>query len=155
QWWRLVTCLFLHAGIQHLVLNMGALYVFGQFVERLYGNGSFLILYLTAGMAGSVASAVWRSPPWSVGASSAILGIYGGLLAYLLVPKTSIPPLVRKSFRKSTLVVVAYSVFMGLVHAHTDNAAHLGGLAGGFLMGLVLARPRRTAAKTKVAVVVG
>lgn len=141
QWWRLLTSTFLHFGILHLLFNMWALYVTGQLVERLYGNGFFLLLYLAAGVSGSVASVLWNPEVLSAGASGAIFGIYGALLAYLLLQRDSVAPSIVKAQRNSVLGFLAYNLVFGLSHGGIDNAAHLGGLAGGALVGLALARP--------------
>jgi TPR repeat protein/membrane associated rhomboid family serine protease len=141
QWWRLFTCMFLHFGVIHLALNMWALYENGRVAERLYGNFYFLVLYLFAGLAGSLASVLWNPVVNSAGASGAIFGVLGGLLAFTIVKRNRVPPSVMKAQRNSTLAFILYSLVYGFSHQGIDNAAHVGGLAGGFLVGLLLARP--------------
>ena len=141
EWWRLVTCLFIHAGILHLVFNMWALWDGGRLIERLFGNGGFLALYLFAGVCGSCASMLWNQHVISAGASGAVFGVFGALLAYMTVERGSIPPDTLNRLRVSSSIFVMYSLFYGFVQSGIDNAAHLGGLAGGFVMGLSLARP--------------
>jgi rhomboid protease GluP len=77
EWWRLFTSVFIHFSIAHLVLNMIALVMFGPLVERLYGSVNYLLIYLLAGIAGSLASLSWRPEINSAGASGAIFGILG------------------------------------------------------------------------------
>lgn len=141
EWWRLITCIFVHFGIVHLALNMWALWDSGHLAERLFGNAWFAVLYLFAGAAGSLASLWWNQQVISAGASGAVFGVFGALLAYMTVQRGSIPPATFNRLRVSTSVFVTYSLFYGFVQAGIDNAAHLGGLAGGFVMGLIAARP--------------
>lgn len=141
EWWRLATCLFIHAGILHLALNMWALWDSGRLVERLFGSGWFAALYLFAGVCGSCASMLWNQHVISAGASGAVFGVFGALLAYMTVERGSIPPATLNRLRVSSSTFVVYSLFYGFLQSGIDNAAHLGGLAGGFVMGLALARP--------------
>ncbi len=141
EWWRLFTCTFIHFGVIHLGFNMWALWDSGRLTERLFGNGWFAALYVFAGVGGSSASMLWNQNVISGGASGAVFGVFGALLAYMTVERGSIPPQTLNHLRVSTSTFVVYSLFYGFVQSGIDNAAHLGGLAGGFLMGLILARP--------------
>ena len=143
QWWRLLTCTFLHFGILHLALNMWALVVGGSLVERLYGSTAFLLLYLAAGLCGSLSSLLWNPAVNSAGASGAIFGVYGALLAFFLRKDTLIPAVVMRPQRASTITFIGYNLVNGLGHAGIDNAAHIGGLVSGLVLGFVLARPLR------------
>ncbi|RDJ00459.1 rhomboid family intramembrane serine protease [Dyella solisilvae] len=144
QWWRLFTATFIHFGIIHLALNMLALYQNGRTIERLFGSSRFLLLYVFAGLAGSLASLLWNPMVNGAGASGAIFGIFGGLLAFVINPHNAVPKEVMAEHRNSTLLFAGYSLFYGFAHSGIDNAAHLGGLVGGFAMGLLLARPLNT-----------
>ena len=141
EWWRLLTCTFLHFGIVHLAFNMWALWDTGRLTERLFGNCGFAALYLYAGIAGSNASLLWNQQVIGVGASGAVFGVFGALLAYMTVQRGSIPAEIINRLRVSTSVFVVYSLFYGFMQSGIDNAAHLGGLLGGFAAGLILARP--------------
>jgi len=141
EWWRLFTSMFLHFGLIHLLLNMWALLSLGRLTERLYGSVHFALLYVFAGLFGSIASLLWRSGVNSAGASGAIFGVIGGLLAFMVNPKTQIPTSVATAQRNSALVFVGYNLINGFAHAGIDNACHIGGLVGGFAMGWLLARP--------------
>ena len=141
QPWRVVSSLFLHFGLLHLFLNMLGLWNVGRVVEQLLGTARFVALYLLAGVGGSLASLAWNPLANSAGASGAIFGVMGALLALMLHGKTRVPPTVARSLRTSTLAFIAYNVIYGLSHAGIDNAAHVGGLASGFALGWVLARP--------------
>ena len=141
QWWRLLACTFLHFGVIHLAMNLWALYDAGRVVERLFGHRAFLAIYVIAGVTGSVASLLWKPLSISVGASGAVFGVFGALLAYLLRQPGSVPPPVLSRLRFVTLAFVAYALVFGFLVPRVDNAAHVGGLVGGFLQGWLLARP--------------
>ncbi|KIH83734.1 rhomboid family intramembrane serine protease [Pseudomonas batumici] len=151
EWWRLVTSVFVHFGLVHLMLNMLTLYQIGRLAERLYGCGRFLVLYLFAGVTGSMASVLWHPMINSAGASGAIFGVFGGLLAFVLKFRHELPTSIALQQRVSILVLIAYNLFYGFTHHGIDNGAHLGGLVGGALLGLTLARPLNEPARTKVA----
>ena len=143
EWWRLGTCVFIHLGLLHIALNMWALGGVGDLVERLYGNGAYALLYLTSGLAGSVASTYWSPNVVSGGASGAIFGVYGALLAYIRVNPTAIPQHILVELQSSTTGFVVYNLLFGFSQSGIDNAAHIGGLVMGFLMGRLLALPLR------------
>lgn len=140
QPWRLFTAAFLHGGIIHLAFNMWALLDTGRIAERFYGHAQFLLIYLGSALFGSLASLFFSaSKVVSVGASGAIFGVVGALLAALFHKHHHLPPALVTSMRSSMLMFAGYSLFMGFVSSHIDNAAHLGGMAAGALLGLVLA----------------
>lgn len=141
EWWRLVTSMFLHFGVVHLAVNMLALWDAGQLVERLYGSVHFLAIYLASGVAGAIASVAWN--PWvnSAGASGAIFGVFGALLAYVLDRRNGVPPAAMRSHAIVTVLFLGYSLAYGFAGTNIDNAAHLGGLAAGFGLGFMLALP--------------
>jgi rhomboid protease GluP len=141
EWWRLLTCVFVHIGFVHLLSNMWALVTAGPLVERMLGNIGFLVLYVVAGLCGSLASLFWNPLLVSAGASGAIFGVYGGLLALLLLHGGSIPTKILTQLRNSGLGFVAFNLYLGLQVPNIDHAAHVGGLVGGFLGGLVLGQP--------------
>lgn len=140
EWWRVFTAIFLHFGLIHLALNMWALWDIGCLTERLYGSAYFVLLYLFAGVSGSLASLWWHPMVNSAGASGAIFGVIGGLLAFMLNPKTRIPASIAVAHRNSAAVFIMYNLVNGL-RPGIDNSAHVGGLIGGFAIGWILARP--------------
>jgi membrane associated rhomboid family serine protease len=141
EWWRLFTSLFIHFGILHIVLNMLALAIFGPLVERLYGSVTYLLIYLFAGMAGGLASVSWHPGINSAGASGAIFGILGALLAAPLRAGDTFPTDIVRSIRHWFVVFLGWSLYAGFKYKGIDYAAHLGGLVSGFIIGLVAARP--------------
>ncbi len=151
EWWRLVTCMFMHFGLVHLLLNAWALFQSGQLVERLFGRWLYLLVYFGSGLAGSVATLLWKGDKaWSAGASGAVFGVFGALLGYLLREKQGIPKGIFQPIFKSTLAFTGYNLFFGAIHPNIDNAAHLGGLAGGFVLGWLCALPPDRAIRTKL-----
>jgi membrane associated rhomboid family serine protease len=139
EWWRMVTATFLHGGLIHLVLNVYALWAFGPFVERLYGSTRFLIIYVLSGMAGFTASLSFGRGPLTVGASGCIFGVLGAAIAILLVRRGQWPEGWRRGMLMNFAFLVAVNVGIGFIMPMIDNAAHVGGLAGGLALGLLLA----------------
>lgn len=139
--WRLVAAMFLHGGLLHIGFNMFALYQAGQIVERLFGAPGFLLLYLAAGIAGNVTSMWWNPQAVSVGASGAVFGVYGALLAYLRAQPGSMPMSVFAQIRSSTTAFIGFSLFAGFALPGIDNGAHVGGLIAGMAIGYGLAQP--------------
>jgi len=140
QWWRMFASLFIHFGIIHIAFNMLVLANIGPFMESLSGRVSYLLLYIVSGLGGGVASLIWHPTTVSAGASGAIFGLYGALLGFLVRHRNIIDPDALKSLRKGALTFIGYNVLFGLTPG-IDMAAHMGGLAAGFLLGLFLAQP--------------
>lgn len=139
QWWRLLTYQFLHANLLHIAINMWVLWNVGRLTERLYGSITLLFLYLASGILAGFTSIVWNPELVSVGASGSIFGILGAFLAFLVRFRNEAPPSVLRYWIPA-LVFAAYNLFAGAYQPGVDNAAHVGGLIGGFLLGLMLAR---------------
>jgi rhomboid protease GluP len=135
QWWRLLTSTFLHGGLMHILANMYGLLFVGIFLEPLLGKTKYALVYLVTGILASVASIWWYDATVSVGASGAIFGLYGFFLACLLLKV--FPPDFGKAFLTSTLIFVGFNLLMGFTGG-IDNAAHIGGLLSGFIIGLIM-----------------
>lgn len=132
QWWRLITNCFLHIGIFHMLMNMYALLYIGLLLEPYLGKVRLTAAYLLTGLTASTTSLLWHPLTISAGASGAIFGLYGVFLAMLttnLIEKTA-----RKALLTSIVVFVGYNLLYGL-KGGIDNAAHLGGLIGGLIIG--------------------
>jgi len=140
QWWRALTSMFLHAGPLHLAFNMWAFYSVGPLTERVFGNRAFLAVYLLSGIGGSLASLAWSPLSVGVGASGAIFGVYGALLAFMVLHRGVFPPAYLAQRRNSIIGFIGYNVVFGLSQKNTDIAAHAGGLVVGALAGAALAR---------------
>jgi membrane associated rhomboid family serine protease len=141
DWWRLFTSLFFHATVVHLVFNVLPLAAFGPLTERLYGSLNYLLIYLVAGMTGGLVSISWRPDVNSVGASGAIFGILGALLASQWRVGETFPRDIMRPLRDYTLVFAGYALLSGFMSKGVDNGAHLGGLAAGVLLGVATAHP--------------
>jgi len=139
--WRLLTAAFIHFGVLHLAFNMFALYNGGIWTERLYGSVRFAVIYLLSALAGSVVSGWWDPTRMSAGASGAVFGVYGALLAFFARRPRDIPLDLLKRVAKGAASLLLYSLFMGAVMPFVDNSAHVGGLLGGAISGYLLARP--------------
>lgn len=132
EWQRLFTSTFLHIGIFHLLMNMYALVYIGLLLEPYLGRARFLSAYIISGISGSVASIFWNGLTISAGASGAIFGMYGVFVA-LLTTK-----LIEKSARKSLLISIGVFIIYNLANGlkeGIDNAAHIGGLLSGLVVG--------------------
>lgn len=134
--WRLFTAVFLHGNLIHITNNMLSLFFVGIFLEPVLGKWRFLIIYLICGLSGSIASILWHERTLSVGASAAIFGMYGLMLA--LVIMKVFEKSVNKLFLALASIFVGINLFMGFTNNSTDNAAHLGGLVCGFFIGFLL-----------------
>ena len=135
EWWRLLTSMFVHGGIMHILMNMIGLFFVGLILEHQLGSVRYLIAYLLTGIVASLTSLWWHDTSFSVGASGAIFGLYGIILALLLTNVYS--QWVKKTFLVSALIFVGLNLLAGLL-PDIDNAAHVGGLLSGFVIGLIL-----------------
>lgn len=140
--WRLLTCMFIHFGLQHIMNNMIMLIAAGVILEHALGHIKYLILYLLSGIAGSVTSLAVMintgSYAVSAGASGAIFGVVGGLLWVVIRNKGR-----YESLSKSGMIfMIAIMIYYGVVTTGIDLWCHIGGLVGGFLLSIVLYRKK-------------
>jgi membrane associated rhomboid family serine protease len=136
EFWRLVTPVFMHIGAFHLIANSISLLIFGGIVERAYGWRAFLAIYLTAGVAGNVASYA-AGPTVGAGASGAIFGVMGAFAVYLFLNRAMFGQSARGSLGGLAFIIIV-NITLGLTTTGVDNWAHLGGLVIGTLMALRL-----------------
>lgn len=135
QGWRLVSCMWLHAGVIHIVVNMLSLLVIGIKLEQEFGFFKIGIIYLLSGLGGSLLSSLFLQNKISVGASGAVFGLLGAMLSELI---TNWSMYESKCGALITLiVVVVLNLAVGIL-PHVDNFAHIGGFIVGFLAGFVL-----------------
>ncbi|HUU44055.1 MAG TPA: rhomboid family intramembrane serine protease [Planctomycetota bacterium] len=137
QTWRLVTPIFLHYGLFHLVLNSVALIVLGEVIERLYGTRQFALLYFVSGIVSVVASYFFGGE-LMVGASGAIFALAGALIVYGWRYRRRIPVRYRAMFGGGLVPLVIINVLFGIFIPGIDNSAHVGGLLTGLLLALAL-----------------
>lgn len=141
QYWRLVASMFLHIGFVHLLVNGWALLQLGALFELILGSRKLLLVYFVSGIAGSLASVMFTQS-LSAGASGAIFGVMGALIAFLLKRRQLLTPQ-AKGLLSQLVGWAAINVFLGFSIPGIDNAAHLGGCTAGLLLGLGLReRPR-------------
>jgi len=140
EYYRFITSMFLHFDINHLLNNMLMLGVLGHNIELEMGKIRLLIIYVISGIGGNFLSLWWNMTTGqnvvSAGASGAIFGLLGALLGVLMKQRR---PIARLSTR-GMLVMVGFSLYVGLTSSGVDNAAHIGGLICGFLVAICLVR---------------
>jgi rhomboid protease GluP len=137
QWWRLLSSMFLHFGILHIAMNMWALWSVGRFIERALGSEAYMDVYLLSGWAGSVASEITKPMAVSAGASGAVFGVFGVMLAFVLRPRQTVPMAALRALRGSTFSFLAVNLMLGISAPSINFAAHLGGLVCGFVLGAI------------------
>jgi membrane associated rhomboid family serine protease len=140
QWWRLFTYMFLHGGLLHIAFNMWCLWDLGALCESLYGRWTYLCIYLITGVSAGLASAGWNPLVASVGASGAIFGLAGALIASIYLGEFSLPKIAIQGTLRSLAFFVVFNVFFGSMFPGIDNAAHVGGLVSGLILGALIAR---------------
>ncbi|SER21212.1 rhomboid family intramembrane serine protease [Piscibacillus halophilus] len=138
EYWRIVTSMFLHIGILHLIMNMIALYYLGDLTEKIYGTKRFFFIYFLAGIFGSVASFATNDSV-AAGASGAIFGLFGALLFFGLHYRE----IFFKTMGINLIIVIGINILFGLSVPQIDNGAHIGGLIGGFMASQVVHLPKK------------
>lgn len=156
QWWRFVTPMFLHVNLLHLLVNMYSLWIIGPYVEKLYGSAKFVVIWVVTGIAGVVASyltVITADTPMgtigrflfkihdepSAGASGALFGLVGVLFVFGIKFRHELPEGFKRAFGTGLLPMIGLNLFIGYVgRGIIDNAAHLGGLAAGAALALVV-----------------
>lgn len=135
QAWRLITCIWLHAGVIHLLANMLSLVFIGIRLEQQFGFVRVGAIYLLSGIGGSILSCLFIQRSISVGASGALFGLLGAMLSELLTNWTIYSNKVAALF--TLVVIILINLALGIL-PHVDNFAHIGGFISGFLLGFVL-----------------
>jgi rhomboid protease GluP len=141
EYWRLVMPMFLHGGWLHILGNSYCLYFLGPILERVYGYGRYLTIYVAAGVGGAFLSMA-VSKNVSVGASGAIFGIAGAMLVTGYVHRDVIPPRWGRAFGRGIVPFIILNLAFGFSVHGVDNWGHLGGLATGVLLAFVIPPPR-------------
>jgi rhomboid protease GluP len=150
QPWRLVTAVFLHGSILHILFNMWVLMDIGPQIEELYGSARYLFIYVVTGIGGYILSSLMGH--FSVGGSGALLGLIGVLLAMTMGRRAAGMQMLRQSLIRWLI----YIAVLGLLMHGIDNWAHAGGLATGFLLGKILTdRPPSTPQEVRLAQTMG
>jgi membrane associated rhomboid family serine protease len=134
EWWRLVTAMFLHGGLLHIGFNLWCLVDLGPEVESLFSIQKYIVLYLVTGVFGFIVSLFWSPGGVSIGASGAIVGLIG-----ILIGASYHHGQLGKAYRSQLWRWVIYIVAMMLIPGlGIDNAAHMGGLVSGLILGYLI-----------------
>jgi len=159
EWWRFVTPIFLHTGILHILFNMYGLWMIGPYVEKLYGSAKFVVFWVVTGIAGVAASYLSVRPDMhvssigrflfkagdgpSIGASGALFGLVGVLFVFGIRFRHELPEGFKRAFGTGMVPIILLNLFIGFLgRGFIDNAAHLGGLACGAALALVVGYKR-------------
>lgn len=145
EYYRLFTAMFLHLDLAHLLFNSWALYLFGRDVEGLFGHLRFAIIYVLGGLAGSVASLLYTDAP-SLGASGAIFAIFSAMGVYLYQHRHLYGQFANMRLMQMVALGVVNIIFGLMPGTRIDNAAHIGGALGGFILAWFICpefQPRR------------
>lgn len=136
QYYRLFTCMFLHAGIIHLACNMYSLYFMGNLIEKIYGKIQFLIIYIISGIGCSLLSLAFLDNMFtvSVGASGAIFGLFGAFLFFAIKERNRL----SKAVINNIAFVIIINLVLGASSARIDNYGHIGGLVTGIILSVMV-----------------
>ena len=137
EWWRLITAGFLHGGVFHILMNSWVLFDLGAQVEEIFGSRRMIVIYISSSIIGFIASGIY-SRHQSVGASAGIFGLIGAMIALGVQSQSTMGDAIKSHYLRWAV----YGLLMGLLFPMTDNAAHIGGLAGGFGCAWIAGTPR-------------
>jgi len=156
QWWRLLTAIFVHIDLYHLLSNLCFLLLFGSIAESVFERAGYLALWLLAGIAGSMSQLLALSPRYyGFGASGVAFGLVGALWTASSLERVGSATIVR---RWAVVLLLAFFILLGFlpdwIHARSFNAAHLGGLLAGMILGLVIPVGRTPAPARRLCVTV-
>lgn len=140
EYFRLITCAFLHIGVVHLIFNMYALYIIGPQVESFFGKIKFLSIYLISAVSASILSLAFNTNTISAGASGAIFGLLGALLYFGYHYRVYL----GNAIRSQIIPIIVINLIFGFTMTGIDNAAHIGGLIGGVLASMALGVPEKS-----------
>ncbi len=136
EFWRLLTPIFLHADIFHLVTNLFGILVFGSIIEKKLGPMKFIAIYVLSGIYGNTFS-FYFSPYLGVGSSSSVFGVLASLLTYFYLNKNMFGN-IAKEYLISIIAIISISLIFGFISSGIDNAAHLGGILSGLIISIII-----------------
>ena len=149
QWWRLLSAMFIHAGIFHLGFNLYFSWAVGRACEQIFGALAYAVIYLASGLVASMVSVAWQPAIVSVGASGALFGVFGAFMGFTIRRRGSLPPEFVTMVRRNALILIGLNVAIGLAIEGIDVAAHIGGLIAGLGLGYMIARLAERPVSTK------
>lgn len=138
QWWRLITAGFLHGGILHILMNSWVLFDLGVTATGFYGTTRIWLVYFVGTVTGFLASLLWAPSAISIGASAGLSALIGALIAIGIRYRSSAAVAVRQFYTRWFVYILIFGLMPGL---NIDNAAHIGGLAGGMAVGYAAGLP--------------
>ena len=148
EYYRLFTCMFLHFGIYHIANNMLVLFVLGQRLEPVVGKIKFILIYLLGGLGGNIFSFIMemKSADYAVsaGASGAVFAVMGAML-YVVIRNHG---RIQDISVRQMVIMAGFSLYFGFTSTGVDNAAHVGGMACGFILAAVLYHPGNFSGRT-------
>jgi rhomboid protease GluP len=142
EWWRLVTAGFLHLSILHILMNSWVLFDLGTNVEESYGTARYLAIYIFSTITGFLTSLYWSPNTVSAGASAALCGLIGAMIAMGVRDRSSYGDAIKRDYIRWFIYILIFGLIMGGI----DNSAHIGGLAGGFVIAYICGTPGRSKA---------
>ena len=147
EFYRIFTCIFLHAGIIHLACNMYSLFVIGPQIESFYGKLKYLFIFLISGISGSILSLAFADNySVSVGASGAIFGLLGSILYFGYHYRVYL----GNTLKSQIIPVIILNLIIGFSLSGIDNFAHIGGLIGGVFASMVVGVPDKSSRGDKI-----
>lgn len=146
EYYRLLSSMFIHIGLLHLLFNMYALYIIGPQVESFYGKFKYFLIYILSGVSGSILSITFSSNTVSAGASGAIFGLMGALLYFGFFYRNYLGSVIKSQI----VPIIILNLVIGFSTSGIDNAAHIGGLIGGILTSLALGVTDKTRKADKI-----
>lgn len=138
EWWRIISSMFLHIGVFHLLMNMIALYYLGTAVEKIYGSIRYIVIYFLAGIGGGLTSFAFNIHV-AAGASGALFGLFGALLFFGIIYKR----LFFQTMGKSIILILVINLIFGFMVPQIDMGAHVGGLIMGFIAATITYLPKK------------
>ncbi len=145
EYYRLISCAFLHIGIFHLLFNMYALYIVGTQIENFYGKRKYLLIYFFSALVGSILSCLFTDGV-SAGASGAIFGLFGSLLYFGYHYRAYL----GETIRSQIVPILLFNFALGFMVSGIDVSAHFGGLIGGVLMSMIVGVKYRSSMSERI-----
>jgi len=141
--WRLFSAMFLHGGVEHILMNMLSLFLVGRSMEMLFSTFSYLSIYFISGLIGGLVSIYFHPIGVGIGASGAIFGIFGAVVGFALVHHKRMHDEFQ-AFIKSVGIILLLNLGIGLIFPNVDMSAHIGGVIAGLIGGAMIAKYRNS-----------